>query len=305
MKTRMILDGIITAMNIPFEDNGALDEESLRRQVINGLDSGVVGFMVPVFASEVGRLSSAERERIVATVVECADGRVPVIGGTTAATQADSLSLGKMCLQRGCAGILCSIPYENDRQYRAYAHALAALEPEFLMIQDWAPGSYGVSLDLLVDLFEELPCFRCLKVEVVPAGPKYSELLRRTGGLLHLSGGWSVSQMIEALDRGVHAFALTAMSEVYCRIVALYHAGDRARAKKLFERILPAIVFSTQHLDISISFYKRLIWKQGLYKTPCVRQPLMAFDEYHRRCGDEQIELVMTVTEEIKSGLWN
>ena len=77
----------------------------------------------------------------------------------------------------------------------------------------------------------------------MPAGVKYSEVLQATGGSLHVSGGWAVMQMIEALDRGVHALMPMGMHELYVHI-------DR------------------QHLDISIRFFKRLLWRQGIYARP-------------------------------------
>ncbi len=296
-----MLDGIIPAMNIPFDENDKVDYDSLRNEVVNGIDAGVVGFMVPVFASEVCNLHPEEKEKIVEIVVETTEGSVPVIGGATSENLNESLYLADSYMKRGCKGVLCSIPYVNNKQYKRYARDLASLEPEFLMIQDWAPGDYGVPSELIVELFDELECFRCLKIEVVPSGPKYTEILIKTNGRLCVSGGWSVSQMIEGLDRGVHAFAVTGMMEIYCRIFNLYQQGNRKGAKYLFEKLLPAIVFANQHLDISIWFYKRLMWKQGLYKTPNVRMPIMNFDDYHRRVADENIDLVISLTKIITS----
>ena len=302
MKERLILDGIIPAMNIPFDNSNKVDYESLRNEVVNGIEAGVVGFMIPVFVSEVSNLQPEEKRKIVEIVVETTEGQVPVIGGTTSGSLLESLRLAEDYMKKGCKSILCAIPYTDDKQYKKYAEALASLEPEFLMIQDWATGDYGVPIEVIIELFEELECFRCLKIEVVPAGPKYTEILKKTNGKLHVSGGWAISQMIEGLDRGVHAFAVTNMLEIYCCIVELYHKGERSKAKYLFEKLLPAIVFSNQHLDISIWFYKRLAWKQRLFKTPNVRMPIMNFDEYHRRVADEHIDFVISLTNRVISG---
>ena len=81
--------------------------------------------------------------------------------------------------------------------------ALAATGPPMVMIQDLDWGTSGLPVDVIADTFERVPAFRCLKVEVVPAGPKYTAVLEATRGRLHVSGGWAADQMIEALDRGV------------------------------------------------------------------------------------------------------
>jgi len=88
------------------------------------------------------------------------------------------------------------------------------------MIQDLQWGGPGLDVSLIATMFETIPAFRCLKVEVAPAGPKYSAVLEATGGKLHVSGGWASEQMIEALDRGVDVFFSTAMTRFYRRILA-------------------------------------------------------------------------------------
>jgi len=153
-----------------------------------------------------------------------------------------------------------------------------------------------------VRLFEEIDVFRCLKVEVVPAGTKYTEVIEATAGRLHVSGGWAVMQMIEGLDRGVHAFMPTGMHAIYTRIYSLYMEGDRAGARDLFERLLPVLAFSNQHLDISIHFFKRLLHRQGVYATPNVREPLLPFDAFHAAIADELIDRVIALAAALDPG---
>jgi dihydrodipicolinate synthase/N-acetylneuraminate lyase len=95
--------------------------------------------------------------------------------------------------------------------------------------------------------------------------------------------------MLEALDRGVHAFMPTALHAIYVRIYRLYKAGDREGARDLFERVLPVLAFANQHLDISIHFFKRLLHAQGIYATPAVRRPILPFDDAHVRVAQELI----------------
>jgi 4-hydroxy-tetrahydrodipicolinate synthase len=160
------------------------------------------------------------------------------------------------------------------------------------MIQDWDASGYGIPVSLIAKLFDEVDVFRCLKVETVPAGVKYTEVLRATGGRLHVSGGWAVTQMIEGLDRGVHAFMPTGMHRIYTRIFELYHQGDREGARRLFEELLPVLAFSNQHLDLSIHFFKRLLHAQGVYATSRVRSPILPFDGYHERIAIDLIDRV-------------
>jgi len=299
MKQLLELRGIVTVLNTPFADDDTLDLPGLRRNVRAALEAGVAGFLAPAMAAEVDRLSAAERRAMVQTVLEEAAGGVPVIGGASAATAAERRERAAELIAQGCAGVLVSIPFENEAQYEREALELDSLGPGFLMLQDWDSRGYGVPVPLIVRLFERLPRFRALKVEVVPAGVKYSEVLRATGGRLHVSGGWAVMQMIEALDRGVHALMPTGLHAIYVRIDRLYRGGRREEARALFERLLPVLAFSNQHLDISIRFFKRLSWRQGLYATPRVREPLLPFDAVHERIADGLIDRATALVREL------
>lgn len=156
-------------------------------------------------------------------------------------------------------------------------------------------------VDAIVRLFGELDCFRSLKIEVVNASIKYSEVLAKTEGRLHVAGGWAVMQMVEALDRGVHAFMPTAMHLLYTRIFSLHRCGDRAGARALFDRVLPVLAFSNQHLDISIHFFKRLLAAERVYSTARCRQPLLPFDSVHEAIAKELIAHVVSLQREVQA----
>jgi 4-hydroxy-tetrahydrodipicolinate synthase len=300
MKTLLDLRGIITVLNTPFTDDDTVDLDALRRNVRLALDAGVAGFLVPAMASEVYKLEPRERAAMVDAVLEEAAGRAVVIGGASAPTRPERLAQAAQLAKQGCGAILVSIPLETEQAYRDEVNTLAEL-PAWLMLQDWDFGGAGLPIPLIVDLFETVPAFRALKIEVVPAGIKYSAVLEATGGLLHVSGGWAVMQMIEALDRGVHAFMPTGMHRIYTTIYRRYAAGDRAGAEALFHRVLPVLAFANQHLDISIHFFKRLLHKQGVYPTSRVRPPILPFDEFHIASANRLAELAIALEEELGS----
>jgi dihydrodipicolinate synthase/N-acetylneuraminate lyase len=291
------LHGIVTVLNTPFTDDDRIDTDSLAANVQLALDAGVTGFLVPAMAAEVGKLSEHERALMVKTTVEAVRGRVPVIGGASAPDPATRERLARALIDFGCDGVLASIPYTDDAEYERQVRALDALQPGLLMLQDWDFHGYGLPVPLIVHLAQTVETFRSIKIEVVPAGVKYSAVLEATGGRLHVAGGWAVTQMIEALDRGVHSLMPTGMHSIYTRIYRLYMDGDRAGAQALFYRLLPVLAFSNQHLDISIHFFKRLLHRQRIYRTPHVRPPILPFDAAHARIADELIETVIELTE--------
>ena len=293
------LCGIVTVLNTPFTPDDHIDLDALTANVSGALEAGVSGFLVPAMASEVGKLTLDERLDMVRTVVQVVAGRVPVIGGASAPSQAERNDNAERLVGLGCDGVLVSLPYSDDAVYEVDVRQIAERTP-FLMIQDWDFGGYGLPVPLITRLSQEIPAFQSLKVEVVPAGVKYSEVLAATRGNLHVAGGWAITQFIEALDRGVHSVMPTGMHSIYAAIYRHYMAGQRDEAQRLFYRLLPVLAFSNQHLDISIHFFKRLLYREGVYTTPHVRGPLLPFDAYHERIADDLIEVVLALTAEVR-----
>jgi 4-hydroxy-tetrahydrodipicolinate synthase len=237
---------------------------------------------------------------MVETVLDEVAGQIPVFAGTASASITESGELIKSYQKLGCQHFLIQLPYINEDQFKTQFYELADLAPEVIMLQDWDASGYGLPDELIFELFENVPAFRCLKVETVPAGVKYSRILNMTQGRLNVSGGWAVAQMPEALQRGVHAFMPTGMHWIYTRIFNDYKQGNIQEAVSFFNKILPVLAFSNQHLDISIHFFKRLLWKQGIYPTPNVRAPILPFDQIHQDIADTLIDCIIEMEKQIK-----
>tara|TARA_R110002049_G_scaffold47596_2_gene137250 strand:+ start:447814 stop:448737 length:924 start_codon:yes stop_codon:yes gene_type:complete len=294
------LKGIVTVLNTPFTDQNTIDLKALQQNVTEALKAGVAGFLVPAMAAEVYKLSHTERLKMVEAVLETVGDRVPVIAGSGETDLEKSKKLLRGYLNIGCTNVLFQIPFQEEAQFRKHFMELADLDPKMIMLQDWDASGYGLNDELICDLFETVEAFRCLKIETVPAGVKYSRMLELTQGKLHISGGWAVSQMMEGLQRGVHAFMPTGMHFIYTTIYRLFEEGKHAKAKQLFLEILPVLAFSNQHLDISVHFFKRLLFRQGIYPTPNVRNPTVPFDTLHQEIADEHIAHVMQLEHRIR-----
>lgn len=300
MKDLFNLRGIITVLNTPFDKDNHIDVAALQMNVDMAMDAGVSGFLVPAMASEVYKLSFDERILMVKTVLDRTDNNFPVFAGTGETDLNRSMKLLQSYLDIGCKNVLFQIPFINRDQFKKQFSEMAGLNPETIMLQDWDAQGSGLPEDLILELFEEIASFRCLKIETVMSGAKYSRMIELTNGRLHVSGGWAVTQMIEGLRRGVHAFMPTGMHYIYAKIYNDFISGKEADAQTLFERVLPILSFSNQHLDISILFFKKLLYKQNIYKNDFVREPSFAFDHIHEIIASELIERVIDIENEIR-----
>ncbi|WP_170126290.1 dihydrodipicolinate synthase family protein [Arenibacter echinorum] len=295
------LKGIVTVLNTPFTKVDTIDHAALKNNVEEALKAGVAGILVPAMAAEVYKLSHSERLEMLSTVLETVGDKIPVIGGAGEHDLSKSRELLKAYINLGGKNVLFQIPFIEEQQFRKHFMELAALDPEMIMLQDWDATGYGLSDDLIIDLFEKVAAFRCLKIETVPAGPKYSRILELTQGKLNVSGGWAVTQMMEGLQRGVHAFMPTGMHFIYTSIYRMFTEGRTEDAEALFGKIIPVLAFSNQHLDISIHFFKRLLFRQGIYSTPNVRNPILPFDAVHKKLADKHIDTIIMLENQLKA----
>ena len=295
------LSGIIGVINTPFSEDNLIDGDSLRNYVRHSMKSGVAGFLALGMAAETNKLTNDEKEFIVKTIVEEVRGRVPVICCVTSDTQRERLINTERFIGLGCDGIMVKILFENEDSFVKQISEIDELIPGFLMIQDWDFKGYGIPIDVIKKLFNEIKSFKCLKIEVVPAGVKYSAVREATQNRLHVSGGWAGTQMIEALDRGVNAFMPTILHDVYVKIFNLHYSGRREEAKEIFYELVPILAFSHQHLDISIHFNKRLVHELGIFSTDRVREPILPFDNFHESIAAELILKAKFLIEKIKT----
>lgn len=295
--------GIVPSLNTPFTADGAVDTEAYGRLIDYVIAAGCAGALLPAVAGEVGSLTRAERERLIEAAASRNAGRIPLIVGASAASWPESLALARHAGQAGAAAILWQP--EAGLTGNALEKGLAALGeagpgPVVLQDLDWRGG--GIALEVIVRLFERVPAFAGIKVETVPAGPKYSAILAATEGRLHVSGGWAVSQMMDALKRGVHAFMPTGMEPIYCEIHRRHRAGRPEEARALFEAILPILAFANQHIEVSIRFFKALRKAAGVFPTDACRPGVAALDaiqtEESRRLVERALEIERKLTTE-------
>jgi dihydrodipicolinate synthase/N-acetylneuraminate lyase len=287
------LSGVIAIPQTPFDGDDRVDLASFERGVADRLAAGVDGLLYPVVASEVSRLSADERRVLTCAILDQAATRVPVIVGASADDPRVARDLAAFATERGAAGVLVQAPVALLRDERAivdFFRTVCEAPVAMLMVQDLEWNGPGLPVATIARLFDELEPFRCIKVETVPAGSKYSAILRATGGRLHVSAGWAIPQLIEALDRGIHAVTPGGLHWLIVEIVRRYRAGDRASARALFDRLLPILGWQNQHIDISNQFLKLFAVRQGIFRDARLRRPEVPFDDVHRRIADELIE---------------
>lgn len=272
---------------------------SLQRLVDDAVAAGVSGLLAPVVASEVACLSVAERMQILQLISKQIAGRVPLIVGASSDNVAICREMQNVACDIGAAAWLVAVPqvlYQDQGQVIPFFRDVCNDNRLPLIIQDLQFSGPGLPLSLIVELRRQIPAFQGIKIETVPSGPKYTEVRRALGVDFFIAGGWAVTQMIEALDRGVDSMIPeSAMIRVYCEIDRRYTCGDRDGAQALFRSLLPILAFTNQELSVSIAFFKRLLVRKGIFESEMLRLQGFVWDEYNQRIADELIDYYLSL----------
>ena len=275
------MQGIIPSLHTPFNEKNKIDLPCLRKLIDHTISTGCAGMLVGAVAGENSSLSFDEKNILLKECVTYNKNRIPIIVSCTAKNQMERISLSKNAKELGADWILCQAP-ENifGRELVRCFNEIAQVGPDNLMIQDLSWTDYGMSDEDIILLHKNVDKFKSLKIEVLNSGPKYTRVLDITNHRLHLSGGWAIMGMIEALNRGVHALIPSTMEVIYNKIYKSYLENKMEESRSFFSQILPILSFTHQHIDISIKFSKMLRVEEGIFSTSICREPIKNFDQF-------------------------
>jgi len=292
--------GIIPSLHTPFCRDNKVDILSLQKLIDHTIVSGCAGMLVGAVAGENASLSLDEKEIIINACVQHNNNRLPLIVSCSANNQYDRITLSRAAKVAVADWILCQTPNNlNGNELTECFNEIADVGPSNLMIQDLSWTDNGMNDEDILLLFENIKKFKGLKIEVLNSGPKYSRILKATDHKLHLSGGWAIMGMIEALNRGVHAFIPSTMEVIYNQIYNLFIEKKINKARDLFSKILPILSFTHQHIDIAIKFSKMLRVREEIFTTELCRSPISEFDIYQLEEANIHIEKVISLQNNI------
>jgi 4-hydroxy-tetrahydrodipicolinate synthase len=236
------LFGIIPPMTTPFDADGEIDEAAVRAQVRWLIERGVHGLAAGGSTGEGHTLDADELRRLVARVVEAADGRVPVIAGIIVDSTRDAIRRGQALADLGVAALqVTPVHYlfrPDDEAMLGHFRAICEATGQKVIIYNVVPWSY-LAPDLLLRIMREVPLVIGVKQS---AGD-----LRLVADLL--LGAQAEDHIFSAVDALLYpSFALGAHGTIAALpaaapgpCVALWDAvrrGDHATAHDLHRRLL-------------------------------------------------------------------
>jgi 4-hydroxy-tetrahydrodipicolinate synthase len=235
--------GCGTAMVTPFQENGSLDEATLRKLVRRQIEQGI-NFLVPCGTTgESPTLTREEHLRVVAITIEESEGKVPVLAGAGGNNTHEVVELARECQKLGADGILSVTPYYNKATQEGLCqHYIAiAASIHIPIILYSVQGRTGVNI-------EPSTVVRLAEIENIIGIKEASGNITQVAEIVNrvpekfivLSGDDAMTLPVVSLGgRGIVSVASNQIPGAMTELARLANQGDFEVARKLQRRWLP------------------------------------------------------------------
>lgn len=244
-----------------FDREEQLDRAAMRRQVALCLSAGVSGIAALGLATEVAKLSLAEREMLMEWVAEDVGGRLPLgftVFGQSVAEQVAMVRKAERC---GAQWLILQPPQVGSydaAEYLAFFGRVMAETDLTCAIQN-APQylGRGLSDDDIHRLRERHSNFTVIKAEA--SAEDAGRLKAIAGPGFRVFNGRGGLEMIDCLAAGCDGFLLAPdLADFGVRVMQFHEAGRHDEAERLHAEVLPAITFVMRSIEHLICYGKRL-----------------------------------------------
>ncbi|TKW66657.1 MAG: 4-hydroxy-tetrahydrodipicolinate synthase [Paracoccus denitrificans] len=235
--------GSLPALITPFDPDGELDLDTLKKFVEWQIEQGSSGLVPCGTTGESPTLSHDEHRRVVEEVIRIADGRVPVIAGAGSNSTREAIGLVQHAESVGAAGALVVTPYYNKpTQAGMIAHYTAIHDATGVPIViynipgrsvvDMSPETMGelAKLDRIVGVKDATGKLERVSMQRITCGPDF----------IQLSGNDDTALAFNA-NGGVGCISVTAnvAPKLCAEFQAATLAGEYGRALELQDKLMP------------------------------------------------------------------
>lgn len=240
------LRGVLTALATPFTADDHIDENTLRAVVDHSIQGGVHGVVACGSTGEFSTMSSDERRLVVETVVDQADGRVPVIAQTGATSTAEAIRLSRHAESAGADVIMVVAPYYEPLSLAetvSYLRNVASSVSIPVMLYN-LPGATGVDIDpdTAGSLARDVENIRYIKNTTTDFAQS-GQLIHRYCEVLGTFVGWD-SYVLSSFIEGAAGVMAGTANVVPSQLVSVHDAvtaGDVDTARTAWQAVYPLI----------------------------------------------------------------
>lgn len=284
--------GVFSIPVTPFNEDGSVDYESLRRCVEYCVEAGAHGIVMPVNASEGPRLTDEERDEVLRIGAKTVNGAVPFVAGVSGVSVEHCIERAEVAVDVGADSII-TMPVNGmgggQETYDLYASLAESTGLPVWIQNNKPPTGPTIPTPTIIRMINEVPGVSLLKEESLLPGNVMTAVLEECGDKAEsIMGGMGGRFLLEEYRRGgAGTMPAGHITEAHVAVWDALEAGGiddqgmqvvTAEARRLFNRLLPALNFE---FFFGMTAYKQTFWRRGIIKTPVTRSPgSKPFDRY-------------------------
>ena len=277
--THATYTGIWPVAPTPFNDDGTVDLEGMKRVLDLMIDQGVDGICILANFSEQFLISDAERETLTRLCLEHVAGRVPVIVTISHFATPIVVDRARFAKDLGADIVMRMPPYHgallkgNAQQTFEQFQAVGEVGIP-IMLQDAPLSGVDLPVPLLVKMAQEIDMLKLFKIECPRAAAKLRALIAEGGAAIEGPfDGEEAITLLADLDAGATGTMTSAMiPDLIGPIVRDFLAGNRAAAVEGYARVLPAV--NHENRQCGFQSAKAAMVAGGVIKSDFCRHPI-------------------------------
>jgi 4-hydroxy-tetrahydrodipicolinate synthase len=273
MSREPLAPGVWQILPTPFRDRQmSVDQVSLSRLTENAAAVGAAGVVALGVLGEAARLSTAERDVVLKSVLSAA-GDTPVVAGVSAMATAPALEQAIRAADLGADAVMVLVNTADSAMLAEHLAAISAASGLGVVVQDH-PQTTGISIPAasLIGAIKESQAAVALKAEAPPTPSSVASVTGALPGLPVFGGLGGVSLMDELAAGAAGAMTGFAFPEALVAAVSHYRREGFTVAKEALQVFLPVMVLEAQG-TISLAVRKELLRRRGLIDEAAVRPP--------------------------------
>jgi dihydrodipicolinate synthase/N-acetylneuraminate lyase len=262
------IKGVMPVAPTIFTDDEELDLAGQRRVLDYLADGQADAVCILANYSEQFSLTDEEREQVLVTTLEHVQGRMPVCVTTSHFSARIARERSVRAQELGAEMVMLMPPFfgatmrvDEDGVVEYFKRVADGLEID-IMIQDAPMSPTPLSVGLLARLAREIPQVNYAKIEMPQAADKLRALASAAGAdLPGIFDGEEAITLIPDLEAGAQGTMSSCMvPDQLGKIVRDFHAGERDRAVREWEDLLPFIHFENRQCGLRAT---KVLMKEG------------------------------------------
>ncbi|MXN64233.1 dihydrodipicolinate synthase family protein [Stappia sp. GBMRC 2046] len=271
--------GIWPVAPTPFNEDGTIDTDGMRRVLDCMVDQGVDGICILANFSEQFLISDAERDTLTRLSIEHVAGRAPVIVTVSHFATEIVAARARQAKDLGAAIVMMMPPYHGallkgnaEQTFEQFQRVGEIGIP--IMLQDAPLSGVDLPVPLLAKMAREIEMLKLFKIECPGAAAKLRALIAEGGDAVEgpFDGEEAITLMAD-LDAGASGTMTSAMiPDLIGPVVKDHLAGDRQAALEGYARVLPAINHENRQCGFRAA--KEAMVEGGVIHSAFCRHPI-------------------------------